>query len=142
MSCISLNQADAVISAALAKGAELGLRPLSVVVLDAGGYLIASKRQDGGAPLLSQIAIAKASGGLLLGVSSRKVAEVAAEGPSIFASFAAMSPHGVVPAAGGVIVVDAEGVAIGAVGVSGDTSDNDELCTLAGIAGAGLSPQR
>ncbi len=142
MSHITLDQANAVITVALAKGTELGLKPLSVAVLDAGAHLLAFQRQDGSSTLRPQIATAKAAGALALGVSSRKIADMAAERPSFIASLGPISPHGVVPAAGGVIVVDAEGVAIGAVGITGDTSDNDELCTLAGIAAAGLSAQR
>lgn len=141
MSRIALDQANAIITAALAKGTELRLKPLSVAVLDAGGHLLAFQRQNGASTLRPQIATAKASGALALGVSSRKIADMAAERPSFITSLGPISPHGVVPAAGGVIVVDADGVAIGAVGITGDTSDNDELCTLAGITAAGLAPQ-
>ena len=141
MTRISLEQADAVVVAALAKGADLGLKPLSVAVLDAGGHLIAFRRQDGASTLRPQIAVAKASGALALGVSSRKIADMAAERPSFVASLGPIAPHGVVPAAGGVIVVGDDGQPIGAVGITGDTSDNDEACTLAGIAAAGLKAQ-
>ena len=71
--------------------------------------------------------------------ASRKIGDMALERPTFVASLAAMAPHGMVPAAGGVIVVDADGAAIGAVGVTGDTSDNDEICALAGITAAGLA---
>lgn len=138
---ITLEQANAVVGAALAKGAAMGLKPLSVAVLDAGGHWIAFQRQDGGSMLRPQIAAAKASGALALGVSSRKIAEMAAERPSFVASLGPISPGGVVPAAGGVIVVDDDGRPVGAIGVTGDTSDNDEICALAGIASAGLTAQ-
>jgi len=141
MTRISLSQANAVITTALAKGRDLGLKPLSVAVLDAGGHLIAFQRQDGASTLRPQIAVAKASGALALGVSSRAIGNMAAERPSFVASLGSIAPHGVVPAAGGVIVVDDEGLPIGAVGITGDTSDNDEICTLAGIAAAGLKAQ-
>lgn len=141
MSRITLDQANTVIAAALAKGAELGLKPLSVAVLDAGGHLLAFQRQDGSSNLRAEIATAKASGALGLGVSSRRIGDMAADRPSFVASLGPISAHGVVPAAGGVIVTGADGFAIGAVGVTGDTSDNDELCALAGIAAAGLSAQ-
>lgn len=141
MSRITLDQANAVIAAAQAKGAELGLKPLSVAVLDAGGHLLAFQRQDGSSNLRPEIATAKASGALALGVSSRRIGDMAAERPSFVAALGPISQHGVVPAAGGVIVVGADGAVIGAVGVTGDTSDNDELCALAGIAAAGLSAQ-
>lgn len=138
---IALERAAATVAATLAKGTELGLKPLSVAVLDAGGHLIAFQRQDGASTLRPQIAIAKAAGALALGISSRKIAEMAAERPGFVASLGPISPAGVVPAAGGVIVVDAGGTTIGAVGVTGDTSDEDERCALAGIAAAGLLAQ-
>ena len=141
MSRISLEQANAIIAAALAKGAELDLKPLTVAVLDAGGYLIALQRQDGGSTLRPDIAVGKAGGALALGISSRKIGDMAAERPSFVASLGPIAPLGIIPAAGGVIVVDADGLAIGAVGITGDTSDSDEACTLAGIAAVGLKAQ-
>ena len=141
MTRISLSQANTVISAAFAKGQELGLNPLTVAVLDAGGHLIAFQRQDRASSLRPQIACGKAGGALGLGLSSRKIGEMAADRPTFIGSLGPISPHGVVPAAGGVIVVDGDGLPIGAVGITGDTSDNDEACALAGIAAAGLVAQ-
>jgi uncharacterized protein GlcG (DUF336 family) len=141
LSSITLDQANTIIASAFAKGKELGLKPLSVAVLDAGGHQIAFQRQDGSSTLRPQIAAAKAAGALGLGISSRKIADMVAERPIFVASLGPISPQGVVPAAGGVIVVGADGKPIGAVGTTGDTSDNDELCTLAGIAAAKLSAQ-
>lgn len=141
MTVITLEKARAVIAAGFTKGNELGLKPLSIAVLDAGGHLIAFERQDGASTLRPQIATAKAAGALGLGISSRKIGEMAAERPTFIASLGPISPAGVVPAAGGVIIAGPNGVATGAVGVTGDTSDNDELCALAGIAAAGLSAQ-
>jgi uncharacterized protein GlcG (DUF336 family) len=141
MAYISLDQANAIIEAAFVKGTDLGLQPLSVIVLDAGGHPIAFQRQNGASTLRFAIAAGKAGGALALGQSSRKVAEIAADRPSFIASLGPISPHGVVPAAGGVLVVDGSGRTLGAVGVTGDTSDNDEICALAGIAGAGLTAQ-
>jgi uncharacterized protein GlcG (DUF336 family) len=138
---LTLEQADALIAATLAHGAALGLKPLSVAVLDAGSHLIAFRRQDGGSTLRPQIAIGKAAGALALGVSSRKIADIAAERPSFLAALSAIATHGVIPAAGGVIVIGGDGSPIGAVGVTGDSSDNDEACALAGIAAAGLAAQ-
>lgn len=139
MSQITLAQATTIIAAALDKGGALGLAPLAVAVLDPGGHLIALQRQDQASTLRPQIAIAKAAGALGLGVSSRRIGEMAADRPTFVATLASIAPHGVVPAAGGVIVVDQAGVTIGAIGVTGDTSDNDEACALAGIAAAGLA---
>lgn len=141
MAYISLTLAKTIIEGVLRKGAELDLQPLSAVVLDEGGYPIAFQRQDGASSLRFAIAAGKAGGALSLGVSSRKVAEMAADRPTFIASLNALSPHGLVPAAGGTIVVDQNGRPIGAVGVTGDTSDNDEVCALAGIAAAGLTAQ-
>ena len=137
----TLAQVNAIMAGTMAKGAELGLKPLSVAVLDAGGHLLGFQRQDGASTMRPQIACGKAAGALALGVSSRKIADMAAERPTFIASLGAISPHGIIPAAGGVIVVDGNGSPIGAVGVTGDTSDNDEACALAGIAAAGLAAQ-
>jgi uncharacterized protein GlcG (DUF336 family) len=142
MTSITLDQANIIIAAALAKGAQLGLKPLSIAVVDAGGHLISFQRQEGASTLRPQIAIAKASGALGLGISSRKIAEMAAERPTFLASLGGIAPYGVVPAAGGVSVVDPSGTSIGAVGITGDTSDNDEACALGGVAAAGLSAQK
>jgi uncharacterized protein GlcG (DUF336 family) len=141
MTNITLAQANAVIAAAFAKGAELGLKPLGIVVLDPGGHMIAFARADGASTLRPHIALGKAGGALGMGMSSRKIGEMALERPTFAASLGSIAPHGVIPAAGGVIVVDDTGTPIGAVGVTGDTSDNDEICALAGIAAAGLQAQ-
>lgn len=136
---ITLELASKIITATLQRRVELGFKPLCVAVLDSGGHLVALQREDGASTLRPQIAMAKAGGALALGISSRKIAEMASERPTFIASLEPISPHGVVPAAGGVLVVDADGQLVGAVGVTGDTSDNDEACALAGIAAAGLS---
>lgn len=141
MTHITLDQANTIIAAGLAHGREIGLKPLSIAVLDAGGHLLAFQRQDGASTLRPQIACAKAAGALGLGISSRKIGDMAVERPTFIASLGPIAPHGVVPAAGGVIVVDGAGAPIGAVGVTGDTSDNDEACALAGISAAGLRAQ-
>jgi len=139
MTRITLDQANAIIAAAFAKGAELKLKPLSVAVLDAGGHPIAFQRQDGASTMRFEIALGKAGGALSLGVNSRQIGDMAVERPSFVASLHAIAPRGIVPAAGGVIVVDTGGEPIGAVGITGDLSDNDEACALAGIAAAGLT---
>jgi uncharacterized protein GlcG (DUF336 family) len=135
---LTLALANTIVEAAFAKGQALGLKPLSVAVLDGGGHLVAFQRQDGSSLLRPQIAAGKAGGALALGVSSRKIGEMVAERPSFVASLGNIAPHGVIPAAGGVLIAGARGVVIGAVGVTGDLSDNDELCALAGVEAAGL----
>ena len=142
MTRITRAQARAIIDAAFDKGEALNLKPLSVVVLDPGGHLIAFERGDGASLMRAQIATGKAAGALALGLSSRKIADMAAERPSFIASLGPIAPGGIVPAAGGVIVVDGAGNPLGAVGVTGDTSDNDEIAALAGIAAAGLTAQK
>lgn len=134
-----MDQANGIIAGAFAKEKELVLKPLSVAVVDAGGHLIAFQRQDRASFGRFQIAQGKAAGALALGVSSRTIGVMAVERPWFIGSVAASAPHPLIPAAGGVIIVDGEGMAIGAVGVTGDTSDNDELCAIAGITAAGLT---
>ena len=132
MTALCLSQANAIVAATLAKGRQLGLKPLCVAVLDSGGHLIALQREDGASNLRPQIAVAKASGALGLGVSSRAIGEMAVERPTFVASLASLAGAEIIPAAGGVLIRDGERV-IGAIGVTGDTSDNDELCALAGV---------
>lgn len=138
---LTLAQANAIVDAALAEGARLKLKPLTVAVLDAGGHVIALQRQDGASNLRPQVATAKAAGALALGVSSRQIGVMAQERPTFVGAIAALgatAATGIVPAAGGVLIEGAEGRTLGAVGITGDTSDNDELCALAGLAAAGL----
>ena len=141
MARLSLAQANALIEAAFVKGAELGLKPLTVTVHDPGGHLIACQRQDGASNMRVKLAGGKACGALALGVSSRAIGEMAVERPHFIAAVDTMSEGGMVPAAGGVIVCDAGGTVLGAIGVTGDTSDNDEACALAAIAAVGLKPK-
>lgn len=138
---ITLAQANAMIEAALAKGAELGLKPLAVTIHDPGGHLIAAQRQDGGSNMRAKLAAGKACGALSLGVSSRTIGEMAEARPHFVAAVDAMGEGGMVPAAGGVIVADADGAILGAIGVTGDTSDHDEACALSAIVAAGLKPK-
>ena len=138
---ISLTHANMIIAEVFAKGTELKLKPLTVAVLDPGGHLIAFARADTASNLRPQIAMGKAGGALALGVSSRVIGTMAADRPSFVAALGPISPQGVIPVAGGVIVVNDAGEPLGAVGVTGDTSDNDEICALAGIAKAGLRVQ-
>ncbi|KQX23411.1 MULTISPECIES: GlcG/HbpS family heme-binding protein [unclassified Sphingomonas] len=142
MSQLSLEQARTIIANAANHGNGRSLKPLCIAVLDAGGHLIALERQDGASTLRPNIAIAKAAGALGLGTSSRNIGEIAQERPSFIGALAALAPLGVIPAAGGLIIVDDQDRPIGAVGITGDTSDNDEECALAGIAAAGLRPLR
>ncbi|NTS32479.1 heme-binding protein [Phyllobacterium sp. BT25] len=138
MAYITLSKANSIIKAALAKGAEGGMRPLSVAVLDAGGHLKAFQKQDGSSMLRFEIAFGKAYGALAIGAGSRTVEKFAKERPHFMEGLVASSGGNVIPVAGGVLVKNAKGEVIGAVGISGDTSDNDETAAIAGVEAAGF----
>jgi uncharacterized protein GlcG (DUF336 family) len=138
---ITLSQAMTIVEVALKKGRETNCAPLAVAVLDPGGHLKAFGREDGAGIIRPQIATSKAWGALGMGVGSRALAKRLADNPQnhpFFTALNAMSDGRVVPVPGGVLIKDARGTLIGAVGISGDTSDKDEACALAGIAAAGL----
>lgn len=142
MAGITLQQATTVVEAALRKGRETGCAPLAVAVLDDGGHLKAFAREDGAGIIRPQIAVGKAWGALGMGMGSRALARRVAEQPQqapFFAALNAMSDGRVVPAPGGVLIRDGAGAVIGAVGISGDASDKDEACALAGIEAAKLT---
>jgi len=141
MTNVTLAQASTIVDTALATGRELNLQPLTVVVLDAGGHMVAMKRADRSGILRTEIATGKAWGTLGMGFGGREFARRAASGGGLFLT-ALMEASGgrVVPAPGGVLIRDAAGEIVGAVGISGDTSDKDEACAVAGITAAGLVP--
>ncbi len=141
MSRLTLEQAAVIVDAALEKGAELGFKPLTVVVLDDGGNMKSMKRQDGAGPFRPQVALGKAWGAVGMGTPSRFIEKQAQDRPYFVNSLAAASGGRLVPVAGGVLIRDGEGAIIGSVGISGDTSDNDETCAIAGIKAAGLTPE-
>ena len=141
MSNVTLAQASVIVDRALAKGRELNLQPLTVVVLDTGGHMVAMKREDKSGILRTEIATGKAWGTLGMGFGGREFARRAASGGATFlTALMAASGGRIVPAAGGVLIRDGAGAVIGAVGISGDTSDKDEACAVAGITAAGLTP--
>src|ERR1700761_1081359 len=136
---ITLAQASTIVDVALKKGRDSNLAPLTVAVLDAGGHLVAFKREDKSGILRFDIATGKAWGALGMGFGSRALAERAAKTPAFITALVAASDGRVVPNPGGVLIRNAAGDVIGAVGISGDTSDNDETCAIAGIEAAGLA---
>jgi len=138
MTMLTLSQSDGIIAAAIAEARQRQLSPMAVAVLDAGGNLIAFKREDGAGFLRFDIAYGKAWGALGLGFGTREIAERAVKLPLFYASLSAASHGRVIPAPGGVLIVGAEGDVIGAVGVTGDLGDNDEACAVAGIKALGL----
>jgi uncharacterized protein GlcG (DUF336 family) len=131
---LSLDQAARIVDAALVWGREMGLAPLAVAVLDSGGHLKAFKREDDAGIIRPQIAIGKAWGALGMGMGTRALAS---KSPEFLAALGAMSGGKVVPSPGGVLIRQGERV-VGAVGITGDTGDNDEACAVAGIEAAGL----
>lgn len=137
-SSVSLVEARTIIAAALANAADLGLRPLGVAVIDASGHLKAFERQDGASHMRLQIAMGKAHGAVALGIGSRAIARRAQESPQFINAVNTLAAGHLVPVPGGVLIRDATGAILGAVGISGDTSDQDEAVAVAGIAAAGL----
>lgn len=138
MSNISLQQASTVVDAAIAKARDMGLKPLTVAVLDAGGHLVAFKREDKSSLLRGDIATGKAWGSLGMGASTRTLGERALANPSFFGALSDLSGGKILTSPGGVIIQDQDGEVIGAVGASGDTGPNDEVCVIAGIEQADL----
>ncbi|WP_135469049.1 GlcG/HbpS family heme-binding protein [Crenalkalicoccus roseus] len=135
---LTLAQANAILEAALAKGRALNLLPLTVAVLDAGGQLKALQREDGSSLLRPEIAIGKAYGALALGLGGRELARRAQAMAGFMNALSDLAGGRAVPVPGGVLACDAAGVILGAVGISGDVSAQDEVCAIAGIEAAGL----
>lgn len=138
MSNITLADAATITEGARAAGREHAFQPLCVVVLDAGGHVVMAQRENGSGIIRFELALGKAYGALGFGIGSRTLAARAVKVPG-FMNAAIMAADGrVVPAPGGVLIRDSNGATIGAVGISGDTGENDEICALAGVAAAGL----
>jgi uncharacterized protein GlcG (DUF336 family) len=135
---VTLAQASAIVDTALKKGRETNCAPLTVAVLDAGGHLVAFKREDKSGILRFDIAYGKAWGALGMGFGSREFVERAAKNPVFTSALTTIAQGRLVPVPGGVLIKDAAGDVLGAVGISGDTSDKDEVCAVAGIEAAGL----
>ena len=135
---ISLAQASTIVDAALKAARDQKQMPQTIVVLDAGGHVVCVKREDGSGIIRFEIAVGKAYGALGMGWGSRTSMERATQNPNFFAAVEAASGGRLVPNPGGVLIRDAANVIVGAVGISGDTGDNDEIIAVAGIAAAGL----
>ncbi len=138
---IDIEQARTIIGAALAHGHENDMRPLCVAVLDSGGHLVAFEREDGMSNRRFEIAHAKAHGAISFGVNSRVLGLMADARPQFVTGVTAAIGGALIPVAGGVIALDDDGAPMGAVGISGDNSDNDEDAAIVGIRAAGLTPQ-
>ena len=137
MSELTLDVARKILDAALAKGIEMKLKPLVITVLDARGCVKISAAQDGTSLLRSEIAHGKAYGALALGMGSRAIFQRAQEQAYFIGAATALAQGRLVPVPGGVLIQDGTTL-LGAIGISGDTSDNDEICAIAGIEAAGL----
>lgn len=135
---LALAQASAIVDVALKAARDQKQMPQTIVVLDAGGHLVCAKREDGSGIIRYDIAFGKAYGALGMGWGSRTSMERAAQNPNFFAAVEAASGGRLVPNPGGVLIRDAANVIVGAVGISGDTGDNDEIIAVAGIEAAGL----
>ena len=138
MAELTLDVARKILDVALAKGIEKKLKPLVVTVLDARGCVKVSAAQDGTSLMRSEIAHGKAYGALAMGMGSRALFQRAQEQAYFINAVNTLAKGALVPVPGGVLILDASGALLGAVGVSGDTSDNDEICAIAGIEAAGL----
>lgn len=140
MTALTLAQASLIVDKALEHGRTLKLKPLAVAVLDAGGHLLAFKREDGASILRPQIAQGKAWGVLGMGFGGREFARRAAAAPAFVAALTVASEGRVIPAPGGVLIRSGGRDIVGAVGISGDISEQDEACAVHGIKAAGLTP--
>ncbi len=138
MSTLTLEQANQIIAVALARSREMGYKPMGVVVVDASGHVRSSQREDGASMFRLDIATGKAWGAVGMGVASRALAERAKDNPNFFTTLAATAQGRFLPQTGAVVIKDAAGNVIGAVGASGGTGDEDEAICIAGVAAAGL----
>ncbi len=138
---MQLEKAGQIVEIALQHGRDAGLLPLTVVVLDAGGRIVACKSEDGSGILRFDVALGKAWGALGMGMSSRLLRDRLSQRPVFQNALAAASDGRFVPVPGGVLIEDDDGFTIGAVGISGDTSEKDEYCAISAVRVAGLSPE-
>ena len=141
MSVLDLETARSIIAGARAHGSSAGFKPLTVVVLDSGGHVVAVEREDGASMKRFEIGFGKAYGALSLGMGSRSIMARAEQQAYFIGAVTAAVGGTLVPVPGGVLVRDEGGDLVGAVGVTGDTSDNDEAAAVAGIEAAGLTAQ-
>lgn len=135
---LTLATANTIIAQALAHAKSANFKPVGIVVLDARGTVKAASIADGSSLARFDIAQGKARGALAFNMGTRGLEKLAKDRPHFFAGAVSVSERGLVPVPGGVLIKDNDGTILGAVGVTGDTSDNDEIAALAGIAAAGL----
>ena len=138
MNVLNLQTATAISTRARAVGREIGAAPLTVAVLDAGGHLISLQREDGASLLRPQITIGKAWGAMALGKDSRLIAADAQQRPAFIGAVNNLADGKLVPAPGGVLIRNEQGEVIGAIGITGDTSDIDEQCAISALESLGI----
>ncbi len=139
-SSLPLSIAVHIVDEAIAARTREGLLPLAVAVLDAGGNLVAFKREDGCGVLRFDVAFGKAWAALGMGMATRLIRDRMASRPAFQGALAAASDGRFIPVPGGVLILDPGGIAIGAVGINGDDSDKDEYCAIQAVKAAGLQP--
>lgn len=139
MTALTLDTARDIVAAARAEGRNMGLKPLTVAVLDAAGNIKVLEREDGASNMRPDIAVGKANGALAMGLGSRALFERAKSEPFFIQAMNELAGGSLVPVPGGVLIKDGEGSIIGAVGITGDNSDNDEAAAKAGVAAVGLT---
>lgn len=135
---LTLADAKRIIEHTLQAQNKNGFKPMAVAVLNASGILRASEAQDGTSLLRPKVAHGKAYGAVSLGIGSRALFERAKVEPFFIQAVNSLCDGALVPVPGGVLIRNSEGVLLGAVGVTGDTSDNDESCAVSGIEAAGF----
>ncbi len=141
VSSLKFSVAEKIAREVLRIAREEEMQPLAVALLDSGGHLVTFKREDGCGPLRMDIAIGKAWGALGMGFSSRKLRDNLADRPAFQNALAAASDGRFIAVPGGVLILNPAGLAIGAIGVSGDSSECDEYVGIAGIRNAGMTPE-
>ncbi len=139
MISLSLTQSQAIIASALAAARHKGYKPMGVVVVDAAAQAIAFAREDGASALRLDIAHGKAGAAIGMGVSSRALAVRAKDMPAFFGTIATNAQQPFIPQTGAVLITNAQGDIVGAVGASGGTGDEDEEIVISGIGAAGLN---
>lgn len=138
---ITLEVASRIVDSAIAIRRREGLLPLAVAVLDAGGQLVAFKREDGSGVMRFDIAFGKAHGALGMGMSTRLIRDRLAARPAFQSALAAASDGRFIPVPGGVLILNPDKLVIGAVGISGDASDKDEYCAIQAVHEVGLTTE-
>ena len=138
MTQLTLAISNTILNAALEEASAKGYRPMSAVVLDAAGHLVAMQRQDGATMFRTDIATGKAWAAVAMGVSSRALMKRAADNPNFFGALASTGQGKFIPQVGAILIKDAGGKVLGSVGASGGTGDEDEAICIHGIIAAGL----